>query len=140
MADVTYQADTDEQQALTDQFYAKDYTKKWEGLTLKHAKEIGDEIGVDWDIVDLGQFIQGIKEEMEHGSEYGSSTQVHDDDYKTSGRIAYAHLIERADYYTALEIMEQEGDEKYGENVEAMKQWVADQRAKHQAAWDEANS
>ena len=133
-----YIEDTQTQQDLTDEFYTKDYTKKWAGLTLKHAKEIGDQIGVDWDMVDLGQFTQGIKEEMEHGSEYGDATQVHDDDYVTSARIAYAHLIERADYYTALEIMEQEGDEKYGESKDAMKKWVADQRAKHQAAWDAA--
>lgn len=136
----SYADDTQQQQDLTDRFYTKDYSKKNPGLTLKRAKEIGDEIGVDWDIVDLGQFAQGIKEEMEHGTEYGTATKVHDDDYVTSGRIAYAHLIERVDYYTALEILEQEGEKKYGESQEAMKQWVADQRAKHQAAWDEATA
>ncbi len=131
-----YQIDSSEQEAIAKQFYTKDYTQKWSDLTLKRAKEVGDEIGVDWNIVDLGQFIQGIKEEMEHGSEYGSATKVHDDDYVTSGRIAYAHLIERPDYYTALEIMEQEGDEKFNESDESKKKWVADQRSKYQSVWD----
>ena len=131
-----YQVDSSEQEAVAEQFYTKDYTQKWPDLTLKRAKEVGDEIGVDWNIVDLGQFIQGIKEEMEHGSEYGSATKVHDDDYVTSGRIAYAHLIERPDYYTALEIMEQEGDEKFNESDESKKKWVADQRSKYQSVWD----
>lgn len=140
MSHASYSDDTSAQKQLTDAFYAKDYTAKWPGLTHKKAKEIGDEIGVDWDIVDLGQFIQGIKEEMEHGNEYGSSTKVHDDDYVTSGRIAYAHLIERADYYTALEIMEQEGEQKYSGSRDAMKQWVADQRARHQDIWDAVNN
>ena len=131
-----YQADNSEQETVAKHFYTKDYAQKWPGLTLRRAKEVGDEIGVDWNIVDLGQFTQGIKEEMEHGSEYGSATKVHDDDYVTSGRIAYAHLIERPDYYTALEIMEQEGDEKFNESDEAKKKWVADQRTKYQAIWD----
>ena len=131
-----YQSDTPQEDTIAQGFYARDYTKKWPGLTLQRAKDIGDEIGVDWSIVDLGQFIQGIKEEMEHGTEYGASTKVHDDDYVTSGRIAYAHLIERPDYYTALEIMEQEGDKKFNDSDVARKQWVTDQRQKYQSEWD----
>lgn len=138
MSTDSYSPDTSDHQALTKQFYVKDYTKKWPGLTLKRAKAVGDEIGVDWEIVDLGQFIQGIKEEMEHGSEYGSATKVHDDDYVTSGRIAYAHLIERPDYYSALEMMEQEGDSKFQDSDQLKKKWVADQRLKFQEAWDSA--
>ena len=138
MAD--YQADTQAQRTLTDEFYTKDYTKKWPALTLKHAKEIGDKIGVDWSIVDLGQLIQGIKEEMEHGSMYGSVAKVHDDDYLVSARITYAHLIERPDYYSALEIMEQQGEAKFDDKLAAKKAWVADQRAKHRAAWDNASA
>ena len=138
MAD--YQADTQAQQTLTDEFYTKDYTKKWPGLTLKHAKEIGDQIGVDWSIVDIGQLIQGIKEEMEHGNMYGAVSKVHDDDYVISAKITYAHLIERPDYYSALEIMEQEGDAKFDDKLAAKQAWVADQRAKHQSAWDGASA
>lgn len=133
-----YIADTQADQDLTDHFYTKDYSAKNPGLTLKHVKEIGDEIGVDWDIVDLGQLAQGIKEEMEHGTEYGDNTKVHDDDYVTSGRIAYAHLIERPDYYTALEQLEQAGDKKFNDDDALKRQWVADQRKAHQAAWDAA--
>ena len=131
-----YQADTDAQKAIAQKFYTKDYAQKWPGLTLQRAKQVGDEIGVDWEVVDLGQFIEGIKEEMEHGSEYGSATKVHDDDYVTSGRIAYAHLIERPDYYTALSMLEDEGDAKFNDSDEAKKKWVADQRAAYQNIWD----
>lgn len=140
MVDDSYTVDTSEEKALTEDFYKKDYSQKWPGLTLKKAKQIGDEIGVDWEIVDLGQFIQGVKEEMEHGSEYGAATKVHDDDYVTSGRIAYAHLIERPDYYTALEIMEQVGDKKFADSEELKKKWVADQRVKFASFWQQADS
>ena len=136
--DDSYDPDTSQEQAIADGFYSRDYTSKWPGLDLKRARVIGDQIGVDWQIVDLGQFIEGIKEEMEHGTEYGSSTKVHDDDYVTSGRIAYAHLIERPDYYTALAMLEAAGDAKFDDNDDKKKRWVADQRLKHQAAWDQA--
>lgn len=135
MQDNDYLPDSAQDREVADGFYTRDYTLTWPGLTLQKARQVGDDIGVDWDIVDLGQFIQGIKEEMEHGSEYGAATKVHDDDYVTSGRIAYAHLIERPDYYTALELMEQEGDKKFNESLAAKKQWVADQRAKYSEAW-----
>jgi hypothetical protein len=60
------------------------------GLSLKKAKEVGDAIGVNWDEVDLGEFCQGIKEEMEHGTLYTDSpvaapgaTKVHDDSFES---------------------------------------------------------
>ncbi len=118
-------------------FYAKDYTKKWKGLTLARAKQIGDEIGVDWNEIDLGEFIQGIKEEMEHGSEYGHTTKVHDDDYVVSARIAVAHLKENPMYYTFLESMEKLGDHMFP-TPQAKLKWVAENRAANKAAWDAA--
>ncbi len=123
----------------TADFYAKDYTQKWPGLTLQRAKQIGDQIGVDWDEIDLGEFIQGIKEEMEHGSMYGSVTKVHEDDYVTSGRIAVAHLKEVPNYYTLLEEMEHKGDDLFPDDA-AKKAWVAEMRQQFKQQWDEASA
>lgn len=97
-------------------FYRKTY-KQYPELTLAKAKEIGDKIGVDWARYDLGEFRQGIKEEMEHGNEYGPVAKVHDDDFTIAARIACAHLEEFPDYYQGLEAME----------------------GKHEAYWDEEN-
>jgi len=110
----------------TADFYAHDYTKKWPGLTLQKAKQIGDEIGVDWSLVDLGEFIQGIKEEQEHsGILGGDATKVIEKyDYKASGMIAYEHLLERPDYYTKLEELEDEGEELYPDDA-SKKDWVS---------------
>lgn len=115
----------------TADFYAHDYTKKWPGLTLQKAKEVGDEIGVNWDLVDLGEFIQGIKEEQEHsGILGGNSTKVIEKfDYKASGMIAYEHLLERPDYYTKLEELEDEGDELFPDES-TKRQWVASNKVK----------
>ena len=115
------------------------------GLSLKTAKEVGDKIGVNWDEVDLGEFTQGIKEEMEHGTLYTDSpvakpgaTKVHDDSFESAGRIALAHLHEMPQYYTLLEEMEEEG-EGYWETHDRQ-QWVAEQRKAYQAEWETASN
>lgn len=124
----------------TADFYAHDYTKKWPSLTLKKAKEIGDEIGIDWDLVDLGEFIQGIKEEQEHsGTLGGKVTKVIEKfDYKSSGMIAYEHLLERPDYYTKLEEMEDEGDELFPDE-NSKRQWVASNKERFSSYHDNLN-
>jgi hypothetical protein len=115
------------------------------GLSLKKAKEVGDAIGVNWDEVDLGEFCQGIKEEMEHGTLYTDSpvaapgaTKVHDDSFESAGRIALAHLHEMPQYYTLLEEMEEEG-EGYWEDHDR-REWVSEQRKLHQDLWNEVNA
>lgn len=108
-------------------FYNKQY-KKFPDLTLAKAKEIGDELNIDWSEIDLGEFRQGVKEEMEHGTMYGKHTTVHQDSYHVAGQIAYAHLIEVADYYQRLEKMEHQAEEKWGEGQKEKarrKQWIA---------------
>ena len=77
--------------AWNDKFYNKDYSKKVPGLTLALAKKIGDEIGVDWDLVDLREWIQGIKEEMEHT-----------DDSAIAKKIAKDQLDKDPKYYTHM--------------------------------------
>jgi hypothetical protein len=120
----------------TTHFYNHDYTKKWPGLTLQRAKQVGDEIGVDWDRVDLGEFLQGIKEEQEHsGILGGHKTKVIDlHDYIGSGKIAYEHLLEVPNYYTMLEELEDKGDELFPSD-DAKKAWVSEMRQKHSDLW-----
>lgn len=76
-------------------------------FSLQEAKEIGDIIGVDWNEVDLNEFRMGLAVEMEHGSMFGSETDVTGDDPIDTGRIALAHLYELPDYYTQLIRMEE---------------------------------
>lgn len=125
----------------TTYFYNYDYTQKWPGLTLQKAKQVGDEIGVDWDRVDLGEFLQGIKEEQEHsgilGGEKSKVIELHD--YIGSGKIAYEHLLEVPNYYTLLEALEDEGDEMFPDEV-AKKAWVTKMRAEHSGPWSSATN
>ncbi len=77
-------------------------------FTADEAQKIGNEIGIDFTIVDLEQFRMGLSVEMEHGSHFGDETNVTKDDPHFTGRIAWAHLKEIPDYYTRLAKMESE--------------------------------
>ena len=76
-------------------------------FTSEEAKQIGDQIGVDWDKVNLEEFRMGLRVELEHGTE-NAETNVTNDDPILTGKIALAHLLELADYYTRLKEMEGE--------------------------------
>ena len=80
-------------------------------FTADQAQEIGRKIGIDWDTspFDVEQFRIGMDVELEHGA-HDPETDVTGDDPVVTGKIAWAHLKEFADYYTRLEEMEEEAE------------------------------
>jgi hypothetical protein len=78
-------------------------------FSLDDAKRIGDELNIDWNVVDINQFHMGINVELEHGSKY-PDTNITNDDPLLTGKIALAHLHEIRDYYTKLKGVEGEED------------------------------
>jgi hypothetical protein len=86
--------------------------------TAEEAREIGDQIGVDWDRFDLEQFRAGIDVEYEHGS-HDPQTDVTGDDPVITGKIALAHLKEFPDYYHRLQLMEQAAERAWGADRDA---------------------
>lgn len=79
-------------------------------LDSKHAKEIGEDIGIDWKEVNLDEFTKGINVEFEHGTRF-PETDVTNDDKILTGKIAWAHLKEFPDYYSRLAKLETEAAE-----------------------------
>jgi hypothetical protein len=77
--------------------------------TSEEARQVGDEIGVDWSRFDLEQFRLGMDAEFEHGSHDPQTDVTHDDPIVT-GKIALAHMKEFPDYYERLERMEAEAE------------------------------
>jgi hypothetical protein len=75
------------------------------------ARRIGEQIGIDWSTsrFDVEQFRMGLEVELEHGRR-DAATNVSDDDERTTGKIARAHLNEFPDYYTRLAKMEAEAE------------------------------
>lgn len=78
-------------------------------FTVEEAKQVGEQLGIDWSKFDVEQFRMGMDVELEHGSRE-AGTNVTSDDPLTTGKIALAHLNEFPDYYTRLKKMEDEAD------------------------------
>lgn len=79
-------------------------------FSAEEAQTIGVELGITWDKYDVEQFRMGMDVELEHGR-VDEHTDVTDDDPKTTGKIALAHLNEYPDYYTRLAKMENEAED-----------------------------
>ena len=79
-------------------------------FTSEQAKEIGENLGIDWKKWDVEQFRKGMDVELEHGTQ-DPKTNVTNDDPLITGKIALAHLNEFPDYYTRLDEMEEEAEE-----------------------------
>ncbi len=78
-------------------------------FTVQEAKDIGEELGIDWTNFDVEQFRMGLDGELEHGL-IDPDTNITDDDPVMTGKIALAHLNEFPDYYTRLYEMEEEAE------------------------------
>jgi hypothetical protein len=79
-------------------------------LTSRDAKEIGDDLGINWDEVKLDEFTSGVNVEFEHGTKY-PETNVTKNNKKMTGKITWAHLKEFPDYYTRLKKLEKAAGE-----------------------------
>jgi hypothetical protein len=78
-------------------------------FTDQQAKEIGEQLGLDWSKFEVSQFRLGMDVELEHGTR-NPLTNVTDDDILITGKIALAHLNEFPDYYDRLDKMEEEAE------------------------------
>lgn len=78
-------------------------------VSLDEARDIGNQLGIDWALIDIDQFRRGLEVEFEHGA-HDSETNVTNDDPMLTGKIAWAHLKEITDYYTRLGQMEAEAE------------------------------
>lgn len=79
-------------------------------LSKKKCIEVAKLLRVDLEVVGEGQWCDGMKVELEHGTLFGvtSKTNITHDDYLITGKIALAHLIEDPFYYYRLETMEKD--------------------------------
>ena len=80
-------------------------------FTTEEAKSLGELMKVNWEKINLEQFLMGLEVELEHGL-VDTETNVTNDDMFITGKIALAHLNEIPDYYTRLAKMEAEAEGK----------------------------
>lgn len=74
-------------------------------ISYEQAYNVGDALGINWNVIDINQFRRGLEVELEHGL-VANSTDVTHNDILLTGKIALAHLNELSDYYTRLEVIE----------------------------------
>jgi hypothetical protein len=77
-------------------------------LTAEEATEIGTAIGIEWNDVDFdpADLADGMKVELEHGSEVDERVNITNDDLEMTAQIAWVHFMEDPDYYVMLAEME----------------------------------
>ena len=81
-------------------------TKKY---SADQARQIGNQLDIDWGAIDLEEFRMGLEIELEHGMIYAPTNVTNDNDIQT-GKIALAHLMEFPDYYTRLKQLEADAE------------------------------
>lgn len=72
-------------------------------ITRSYALQLGSELGVDWSLVPMDQFMMGLEVEQEH-------MRTVDGDMHQVARIALDHIAEYPDYYTRLAKMERDAE------------------------------
>ena len=87
----------------------KPSSSRKKAFTKEEALEISRMLGIDYNKVkfDVEQFRMGLDVELEHGT-ISPNTNVTNDDFLLTGKIALAHLNEFPDYYTRLYKLEED--------------------------------
>ena len=93
------------------------------------AKSLGDSLDVNWNKVNIDEFIKGLSVESEHDD--GGKLDVVDSK-KDLAKIVLAHLKEKPDYYTKLKAVEEEvpANSMSGGNVAGLKEPIVFRRKK----------
>lgn len=79
-------------------------------ITQTEGKKLGKYYNINFDIVPLNEWIEGLNIELEHGTKYGNLTNITNNNLKITGKIVIAHLLENPRYYYFLKKMEIESD------------------------------
>src|SRR5687767_14913226 len=74
-------------------------------FSTEEARQVGTALGINLNKIDVEQFRRGLEVEREHGAQ-DPETNVTNDDPVLTGKIAWAHLKEFADYYARLDKLE----------------------------------
>lgn len=76
----------------------------------KISKDLGKKYNINFNIIDFEEWHNGLNIELEHGSKFGTLTNITNNNVDLTAKIAIAHLIEDPYYYKRLIKMEKEID------------------------------
>ena len=86
-------------------------------ISKKAADIIGKKYNINFNVVDKNEWHYGLNVELEHGSKYGSITNITNNNIDLTARIVIAHLLEAPDYYMRLKRMEDIMDNHWSKRV-----------------------
>lgn len=74
-------------------------------FSIDEARKIGNQLSVDWELIDIGQFLLGMNIEAEYAL-LSDKTEISVKDALFLGRMVKAHLNQNPEYYLKLEKLE----------------------------------
>lgn len=83
------------------------YLEWGDPVSFEHAREIGDNIGVDFNMIDIHQFKIGVEMALKLHGARDPQTDVIGNNADLAGKIAWSHLKEIPNFYDLLSKMEQ---------------------------------
>lgn len=87
---------------------------KKHSITLKRTIEIGNKLGINFEVITPSYLRKGMEVELEHGL-IDSLTNITNNDLLITAKIALAHILEFPDYYIRLEKMENQAKKYWKE-------------------------
>ena len=84
-------------------------------ITKKQALIIGKKLKINFDVVNIDEWVYGLNVELEHGRKFGMITNITNNSVLLTAKIVIAHLLEYPDYYKRLKKLE-DSAEKYWKN------------------------
>ena len=79
-------------------------------ITKSQAKELAKKYKINLDIIDINEWHYGLNVELEHGTKFGTFTNITNNNLSITSKIVIAHLTEFPDYYKRLLKLESKAD------------------------------
>lgn len=79
-------------------------------ITKSQAIKLANKYKINLDVIDINEWHYGLNVELEHGSKFGTFTNITNNNLSITSKIVIAHLTEFPDYYKRLLKLESQAD------------------------------
>jgi len=79
-------------------------------ITKSQAIKLANKYKINLDVIDINEWYYGLNVELEHGSKFGTFTNITNNNLSITSKIVIAHLTEFPDYYKRLLKLESQAD------------------------------
>jgi len=79
-------------------------------ITKSQAKELAKKYKINLDVININEWHYGLNVELEHGTKFGTFTNITNNNLSITSKIVIAHLTEFPDYYKRLLKLETKAD------------------------------